>query len=127
MLSLRYKPLWIFASMVLVLAVVWGSLQTAFGGPVPKGFDKFEHFGTYVFLAVWFTGLVHRPRYWVAALALLSLGAAMELAQFAMQAGRIADPSDMAANTGGVVVGLLLAQLATGGWAQRVESWLLKA
>lgn len=124
MLSLRYKSIWIFASVVLVLGVIWGSLQTAFGGAVPQGFDKVEHFSTYMFLAVWFTGLLHRPRYWIAALALLALGLSLEIAQFAMRAGRMGDPYDMAANTGGIVAGVLLALLLTGGWAQRVESWL---
>ena len=127
MLSLQYKPIWIFASMVLVLAVVWGSLQTVFSGAAPKGFDKVEHFSTYMFLAVWFTGLLHRPRYWVAALALMVLGLTMEIAQSAMQTGRVGDPSDMVANTGGVVAGVLVALLVTGGWAQRVETWLRKA
>ena len=124
MLSLRYKPIWIFASVVLVLGVAWGSLQTTFSGSVPRGFDKIEHFSTYMFLAVWFTGLVNRPRYWVAALALLALGFALEITQFAMRAGRMGDPADMAANTVGIVAGVLLALLLTGGWAQRVESWL---
>ena len=41
MLSLRYKPIWIFASMVLVLGVIWGSLQTAFGGAVPGRLPTF--------------------------------------------------------------------------------------
>jgi hypothetical protein len=42
-----------------------------------------------------------------------------------MQAGRMGDPYDMAANTAGVAAGLLLAVAATGGWAQKVERWLL--
>jgi VanZ family protein len=67
MLNLRYRPFWIAASVVLVLGVVWGSLQSAFGGEVPQGFDKVEHFGTYLFLAVWFTGLFARPRWWMVA------------------------------------------------------------
>ena len=36
------------------------------------------------------------------------------------------DPYDMAANTGGVVAGLVLACLATGGWAERLEAWLAR-
>ena len=124
MLNLRFRPFWIAASCVLVLGVVWGSLQTAFGGEVPQGFDKVEHFGTYMFLAVWFTGLFARPRWWTVVVALLALGAVMEAGQYIMQAGRTADVSDMAANAAGVAAGLLLAALLTGGWAQRVESWL---
>jgi VanZ family protein len=124
MLNLRYRRFWIAASAVLVLGVVWGSLQTALGGEVPQGFDKVEHFGTYIFLAVWFTGLVARPRWWMVVVTLLTLGASMEVGQYMMQAGRTADVYDMAANTAGVAVGLLLAALLTGGWAQRIESWL---
>jgi VanZ family protein len=124
MLNLRHRPFWIAASAVLVLGVVWGSLQTAFGGHVPRGFDKVEHFSSYLFLAVWFTGIFARPRWWVVVVALLALGASMEFGQYFMGAGRIADVRDMAANTAGVTVGLLLAMLLTGGWAQRVESWL---
>lgn len=124
MLNLRYRPAWIAASAVLVLGVVWGSLQTVLGGEVPQGFDKVEHFATYLFLAVWFTGLFARPRWWMVVVTLLILGAVMETGQYLMQAGRTADVYDMAANAAGVAVGLLLATLLTGGWAQRIESWL---
>jgi VanZ family protein len=124
MLNLRYRPIWIAASFVLVLGVVWGSLQTALGAEVPQGFDKVEHFGSYLLLAVWFTGLIARKRWWLVAATLLLLGAAMEAGQHLMQAGRTADIYDMAANTAGIAAGLLLAALLTGGWAQRIESWL---
>jgi VanZ family protein len=124
MLNLRHRPFWLAASAVLVLGVVWGSLQTAFGGPAPQGFDKVEHFGTYLFLAVWFTGIFARRRWWTVVIALLALGASMEAGQYIMQAGRAGDAYDMAANTAGITAGLLLALLLTGGWAQRVESWL---
>ena len=124
MLNLRYRPFWIAASLVLVLGVVWGSLQTAFGGEVPQGFDKVEHFSTYMFLAVWFTGIFARPRWWAIVVALLALGASMEAGQYIMRAGRTADVYDMAANTAGVTAGLLLAAVLTGCWAQRIESWL---
>lgn len=126
MLALRYRPFWIAASCVLLAVVVWGSLQTTLHPDLGQGFDKVEHFATYLFLAVWFTGLYRRPRYWVVAAGLLALGVAMEAAQFAMQAGRTADPYDMAANGAGVVLGVLVASFATGGWAQRLEAWLTR-
>lgn len=124
MLSLRYKQFWIIVSVVLLLGVMWGTLQTAFHGFMPKGLDKVKHFSTYLFLAVWFMGLLHRPRYWIAVLCLLGFGLSLEVAQWAMHAGRTGDPYDMAANTAGVLLGLLLALAFTGGWAQRVEAWL---
>jgi VanZ family protein len=123
MLELRHRPFWIGVSVALVLLVVWGSLQTSMQTPTAGGFDKVEHLGTYLVLAVWFTGLYRRPRYgWIAA-ALLALGLSMEFAQFAMHAGRQADPYDMLANATGVMLGTLLALRTTGGWAQRIEAW----
>ena len=124
MIALRYRTAWIVASVLLVLIVIWGSLQTSVQSPALAGFDKFEHFGTYVVLALWFTGFSRRSHYWVVALALLGLGLAMEIAQFTMQAGRVADPLDMAANAAGVALGLLAATFGTGGWVPKVEAWL---
>ena len=126
MLSLRHRWFWIAASVLLVAVVVVGSLQSAFQTGVMRGFDKVEHFATYMFLAVWFTGLYRRPRYWLIAAGLLALGLSMEIAQFVMQAGRMGDPYDMVANTGGVAAGLVLACVATGGWAERLEAWLAR-
>ena len=126
MLALRHRWFWIVASTLLVATVVVGSLQSAFATGVMHGFDKVEHFGTYMFLAVWFTGLYRRPRYWAIAGGLLLLGLSMEFAQFLMHAGRTGDPYDMAANTGGVAAGLTLAWFATGGWAEKLETWLAR-
>jgi hypothetical protein len=124
MLELRYRRLWIAASLGLVAFVAWGSLQTTIGGPTPPGFDKVEHFATYLVLALWFTGLVPRARWWRVVAGLLGLGLAMELGQYLMQAGRLADPADMLANTVGIAAGMLLASLGTGGWALKVDAWL---
>lgn len=124
MLALRHRRLWIFASLVLVAIVVWGSLQTRVKISPMQGFDKVEHFSTYMFLAFWFTGLYRRSRYWVVATGLLALGLVMEVMQWAMHAGRTADPYDMAANTGGMLAGLLLALALTGGWAEKLEARL---
>lgn len=124
MLALRRRLLWRVASAALVLLVIWGSLQTQVDIPAPEGVDKFEHFGCYAFLTVWFTGLYARSRYWVVAVALLALGLSMEIGQYLMGAGRDADPYDMAANTVGVALGLASALTFTGGWAPKVETWL---
>lgn len=126
MLPLRYRAFWIAASLALVVIVIWGSLQTAFSGPTVHGFDKVEHFSTYTFLAAWFTGLYTRAYWWRIVAGLLGLGLAMEIGQFLMQAGRMGDPLDMAANTAGVAAGVSLALLLTGGWAQKIEAWLRK-
>jgi VanZ family protein len=125
--GLRHRWFWLCASAVLVLGVIWGSLQTGTDIAVPAGFDKVEHFGTYLFLAVWFTGMVRRGRYWVVVAALLLLGLALEIGQDLMHRGRTADPDDMAANTAGVALGIVVAWLATGGWTQKVDAWLSRS
>ncbi|HEX7374288.1 MAG TPA: VanZ family protein, partial [Steroidobacteraceae bacterium] len=113
MLALRHRLLWLATSALLLAVVIWGSLQTSVDLPVPGGFDKVEHLGTYAFLSVWFTGMFAQGRYWLVAVALLALGLAMEIAQYLMAAGRQGDPYDMAANTLGVVAGLLVAVWVT--------------
>ena len=124
MLQLRRRRQWIALSLVLLAAVLVGSLQPNPGPPVPSGFDKVEHLAAYILLSLWFTGLVARGRYWVVASGLLALGLLIEVLQWRMNLGRSAETLDMLANTLGVGVGITLALLATGGWAPRLESWL---
>lgn len=127
MLELRHGWWWLLASAVLVGVVVWGSLETGTDIPGPPGFDKVEHLTVYLALALWFTGLVHRGRYWLVVCGLLALGASMEALQYAMHAGRTADVLDMAANTAGIAAGIAIAVLGSGGWARKVEAWLIRS
>lgn len=124
MLNLRHRVFWLAASVLLVAIVVWGSLETGMELPIPGSYDKAEHFGTYAFLALWFTGMARRGRYWLVVFCLLALGLSMEIGQYLMDAGRIADPLDMAANAAGVGLGIALALAGIGGWIPKVESWL---
>lgn len=111
-------------SALLVAVIVYASLAPDISLPVPGSYDKLEHFGTYCALAVWFTGLYPRARYWTVVAGLLALGLGLEIAQGVMQLGRSAEALDMIANAAGVGVGLLLAFALTGNWACRVEAWL---
>lgn len=124
MIPLRHRSLWSAASAVLVVAIVYASLAPDVSPPVPRGFDKLEHFATYCGLAVWFTGLYPRARYLRVIVGLLALGLGVEIAQGLMKLGRAAEALDMAANAAGLTAGLLLAISLTGNWARRVESWL---
>ena len=128
MIPLRYRRLWLALSIALVGAIIYSSLAPDFAllMPTPDGFDKVEHFTAYCGLALWFTGIYPRARYWQVVAGLLALGLAVEIAQGTMQLGRSADVLDMLANAVGVLAGLLLALSLTGGWAQRVESWLVR-
>ena len=124
MLPLRHRRLWITMSLVLLAAVLFASLQPDFGPAVPANFDKVEHLAAYVLLALWFTGLVARGRYWAVGAGLMALGLLIEVLQWRMNLGRSAEALDMLANTLGIGVGITIALLATGGWAPRLESWL---
>lgn len=124
MIPLRHRALWLAMSAALVAAIAYASLAPDVSVTVPRGFDKVEHFATYCGLAVWFTGLYPRTRYWKVVLGLLALGLGLEIAQGVMQLGRSAEPLDMVANASGVAAGLLLALAVTGNWARRVEAWL---
>lgn len=76
---------------------------------VPDG-DKIEHFLAYATLSAWSVLLfASRRSQWKAALALVALGIAMELAQGALTSDRMMDIRDALANTLGVGLGQLLA------------------
>jgi len=123
-LPLAHAPAWIVASVLLVAAVLYVSLAPLnVPADLPTHFDKLEHAAAYVFLAVWFTGLVARPRYWLVAVTLVVFGLMIEFLQATMPFGRQGDPWDVLANVTGIGIGLGLARWVTGGWALKVETW----
>ena len=125
MLPLAHAPAWIVASVLLVVAVLYLSLAPLHvPAELPAHFDKIEHAAAYVFLVVWFTGLVARPRYWRVMVALVVFGLMIEFLQAAMPLGRQGDPWDVLANVTGIGIGLALARWMTGGWALKAEAWL---
>jgi hypothetical protein len=82
--------------------------------------DKLLHFATYGVLAGWFAGIYQRSRYPLIAVALLALGAALELLQ---RAGgeRMGEWLDLAANAAGIATGLCLALIGLAGWCGWLE------
>lgn len=86
--------------------------------------DKVMHAGSYFVLMVWFAGFYRRGLYPTIAIVLLALGLGLDLLQLLTDT-RSFDWYDVAANSGGVVVGFALSLLLLGGWCQRVEERLL--
>ena len=109
-MRLRYHPLWLALGGLWIAIVVLGSLMP--GPPTPITFDqsdKLSHALAYAWLMLWFCQLyAGTRRRFALALALIALGVALEFLQN-LTPDRTYDLLDMAANTGGVLLGWLLA------------------
>ena len=94
--------------LLLVGGVVVGSLLPSSALPAPSftGIDKVEHLIAYAMLSTYAVLLFAPARAQaLAACGLVALGIALEGAQAALTASRVADPGDMLANTLGVALG----------------------
>jgi len=83
-------------------------------------FDKWLHGVTFAFLAVWFSGQYSRKRYGGIGIGLFLFGIVIELCQ-RMVSYRTAELMDLAADTVGIAVGLIIALAGVGGWSLRIE------
>lgn len=133
MLPLRHTRGWRIAGILLLLLVLAATLMPAvwFMSDTRQfitwfmGVDKWLHALTFLFLAVWFSGQYERRAYWRIGIGLVLFGVFIELCQRAV-AHRSAEWLDLAADVGGVAVGLLLALAGLGGWSLRAEQWLAR-
>src|SRR3546814_3106450 len=93
---LRHPRAWLALWWAAVLLVFIVCLVPAPELPtVPRGFDKIEHFLAFFLLAASAVQLyATRRALWCAALGLLALGIAIELAQFAFTSSRSMDPRE---------------------------------
>src|SRR5687767_7133262 len=90
---------------------------------VPRAFDlndKIAHILGHAALAVYFSGLVARQRWWQIFVFLLLFGVFVELAQHYMDVGRQGDMRDVLGNIAGDLFGLLLGYLGLSHW----PAWL---
>lgn len=128
MLPLQYAGLWRFLSGVILLAVLAATLAPAFWFDSKRealnwlaNADKWLHGLTFLFLSIWFAGLWERRAYWRIALGLLLFGFIVEGCQL-LVGYRTADWLDIAANTAGIIVGLMVAVAGLGGWGLWIEA-----
>ena len=130
MLPLNHSRQWRIASAVMMLLVMAFALMPAVWFFDDRASilswlnysDKWLHALTFLILSLWFAGQ-YRPRsYWRIAVGLMIFGLLIEFCQL-LVSYRMADLADVAANTVGIVAGLLVALAGLGGWCLRVENW----
>ena len=110
---------WWIVGVILVLIALVVCLVP--GRELPGAFelnDKLSHFLGHGLLAIYFSGLVPRRRWWKIFVFLLLFGAAIEVAQYYMNVGREGDPRDVIANSTGALLGLLLGWLGLSRWPE---------
>jgi hypothetical protein len=125
MQPLRLKWAWLAAGGAFVACVVYLGLMPATAVPDLGVSDFVEHAAGYFALMLWFAGLALRSRWLSVAGALFLLGAVLEGLQGAMALGRVTDPTDLAANSLGIALGLALAHAGLGDWMRWAEARLL--
>jgi len=105
---------------LLVAGVCVGSLLPGTSLPSFHVQDKVLHAGSYFLLMIWFAGLYERKRHIFIAAVLALLGLGLDALQSGVST-RSFDLLDVAANTGGILVGWIVSVSLLEGWCQRVE------
>lgn len=123
MYPLHRRWLWMAAAALMVLATIVGGVMPGAYVPDTPGSDKLGHFASYFLITFWCSGcLLPRRLRWMM-LALIALGAGIELVQMYLPS-RSSDLADMAANVAGVALGWLAGALLGAGWGMRLEAAL---
>lgn len=116
--------IWLFGWVLCIVLSLIHPPQI--GVEVPDG-DKIGHFLAYALLSAWSVLIFETPRSrWLAALSLVLLGIAMELAQGALTSDRMLDANDAVADALGVLVGQLLLRGRARTLLQRWDSRLFR-
>lgn len=118
---------WVAGWVVLMVLVVVGSLLPARGLPQPlfPGFDKVQHFVGYALLSAYAVLLFQRMRAQaLAAIGLMLLGIAIEVAQARFTLTRTGSTADALTNALGILGGLAVASTPLAGALQRLDARL---
>lgn len=125
--AFRRPRLWLLLWGLLIAGVIVGSLLPADELPVLRfaGFDKIEHAFGYGVLSAYAVMLFARRKTqaW-AAVGLVVLGIAIEIAQAGWTSSRSGDPGDVLADLLGVLAGLSIASTTWARGLQRIDAWL---
>lgn len=120
------RRIWIAGIVVLVAAIVAGSLTPQQVIPIERFSDKLGHYLAYFALALAVSGISTPQRLWRSMLGCFLLGASLELAQAAFTEHRSAEWGDLAANTAGIATAWLIAGGGRAGWGLRAGAWLAR-
>ena len=117
----RFRSAWLALGWLMAAAIIVGSLAPSLPSAAGAVSDKFLHFTAYAGMAFVFAGALGRQRWLFLGIALFLFGAGIELAQEYLTASRAGEWGDLAANTAGILSGLLAAALVPGNWCRQVE------
>ncbi len=121
------RRIWIATIVVLVAAIVIGSLTPQQVIPVESFSDKIGHYLAYLTLALAVSGISTPQRLWQAMLGCFLLGASLEVAQAALTAHRSAEWGDLSANTAGIATAWVISAQGRAGWVLRAGAWLIRS
>lgn len=122
MRDLRWGTWWVLAGIFGTLFGMYLALRPV--APSPVGGDKVLHLFSYVAMSIWFAAVYEQRNAWRVGLALIAFSAFIELLQFLMPFGRVAEWADMVANGLGILIGLALSALLRQSWMQHIEQLL---
>jgi VanZ family protein len=115
---------WALGGVLVVAALVVCLVPVPDIGAPLEWNDKASHLVGHGMLALYFSGLVPRRRWWKIFVFLLLFGISIEFAQYYTHWGREGDPRDVVANSAGAVLGLLAGRLGLARWPE-FAAWLL--
>lgn len=115
-------PLWIGLGFLILVTVTVLSLIPLPPQP-PTGVDKLQHLMAYAAIAGWFACCIHPRLLWVVVGFAVVWGLMLELLQ-SLTGYRMFDWLDVLANSGGALLGGLLARSPLGNTLQRLDHLL---
>jgi VanZ family protein len=122
--DLRFARFWLVFGWISVIAAFYYSLAPVYDLKLPDWNDKTEHCVGYFLLTFWFCGIYPRRSYWKVGLAMLGMGALVEILQGLMRMGRHADVMDLVADAVGIAPALLLSLTPLGRWPRWIEAFI---
>ncbi len=121
----KLRKVWLFTGWLLIALVVYVSLIPALPSIDITAGDKVAHVFAYATLTLWFLQLYPADRRAMLVIDFIVMGIALEFLQ-GLTASRSFEYADIAANTGGVALGWLLAKTRLSNTLHVIEKQLIR-